>query len=278
MATSSDNTCEVSLSPEIIRKALKTKWLGQQAIYSFNVVESTNTEASTLARNGAAEGTVVLAETQIRGRGRLGRSWISPPGAGLYFSVILRPESPSQWASLLTLTAGVAVVVAIRQAGISAELKWPNDIMIGNRKAGGILTEAIFREKSVSTAIVGIGINVNTGTEDFPPSIRGRATSIYISSGKLISRVALFQALLYQLEQWYELFQKGAHEMILKVWREYDTTLGNLVEVCLPESTVSGVAEDVNSIGQLLVRDQTGRLHTIIAGDVVHCHHLGGNK
>ncbi|NVM56618.1 MAG: biotin--[acetyl-CoA-carboxylase] ligase [Desulfobacterales bacterium] len=272
MTLGSNNANSRRLSPQAIREGLKTRWLGQRAIYCFDVVESTNTEASSLARQGAAEGTIVFAEAQSTGRGRLGRSWISPRGTGLYLSVILRPQSPREWGPRLTLTAGVAVASAIHEeAGIRPGLKWPNDIMITNRKVGGILTEASFEGKRIGLAIVGVGINVNTDREDFPMPIRNLATSLRLSMGKAISRVALLQGSLHQLEQWYELFCKGSFGTILQAWRQYETILGSLVEVQLPESTLLGVAEDLDSDGTLLVRDERGRLHRIIAGDVVRC-------
>ncbi|NVM21997.1 MAG: biotin--[acetyl-CoA-carboxylase] ligase [Desulfobacterales bacterium] len=270
---SSDADCAYPgrLSPQAVREGLKTRWLGQQAIYCFDAVESTNTEASNLARQGAVEGTVVLAEAQRKGRGRLGRSWISHPGTGVCLSVILRPQTPPEWGGRLTLTAGVAVAAAIAETGIRPELKWPNDIMISDHKVGGILTEASFGGNSIGPVIVGVGINVDTNSEDFPVSIRNIATSLRLSSGIEVSRVALVQAFLRQLEQWYELFCKGSFGAILETWREYETVLGGLVEVYLPDSRLQGMAENIDSDGALLVRDKKGRLHRIMGGDVVRC-------
>jgi len=267
----SDNAHSRRLSPEAIREGLRTRWLGQKGIYSFDVVESTNTQATTMARQGAPEGTIVLAAAQTRGRGRMGRSWISPPGTGLYTSVILRPQSPPDWGPRLTLTAGVAAAEAIHETVIRPELKWPNDIMIANRKVGGILTEAIFDKNRIGHLIVGVGINVNTDREDFPISIRNLVTSLRLCTGRPISRVALLQAFLYQLEQWYELFCKGSFDTILETWHKYETILGTLVEVYLPGSKLLGVAEGLDSDGTLLVRDKTGHINRIIAGDVIHC-------
>jgi len=259
------------LSPQAIRRGLHTRRLGKQPVYCFHVVESTNTEAKRLARQGAPEGTIVLAEAQSKGRGRLRRLWVSPPGKGLYLSVILRPKIPPQWGPRITLTAGVALAAALQERGITPQLKWPNDVMLGRRKVGGILTEATCAHNAITFVILGVGINVNTDLEDFPTSIRNLATSLRLSTGKAISRVGLLQTLLYQLEQWYERLCQRSFATILETWRQYEMTLGSWVEVSLPKSSLVGVAEDLDTDGALLVRDQRGRLHRILVGDVVHC-------
>ena len=264
------NSCPVNLRPHAVREGLETRWLGKQPIYCFDEVESTNSEAKRLARQGAQEGTVVLAEAQSMGRGRLRRSWISPHGKGLYLSVILRPQVPPEWCPRITLTAGVALAEAVHETGIVPELKWPNDMMIGDRKVAGILTEATFEDKSIGFVILGVGINVNTHTLDFPVSIRNLATSLSLSMGEAISRVTLLQTFLCKLEQWYELFCQGSFEKILDVWHKYEAVLGRLVEVNLPDSRLVGVAERIDSDGSLMVRDKTGRLHRIIAGDIIY--------
>lgn len=271
MDPSLDNLYATSLSPQAIKKGLNTRRLGQQPIYCFPVVESTNSEAKRLARQGAPEGTIVLAESQTKGRGRLKRLWVSPPGKGLYLSVILRPPIPPQWGPRITPAAGVALAEALQDRGLTPKLKWPNDVMLGRRKVGGVLTEASCTENAISFVVVGVGINVNTDLEDFPTSIRNLATSVRLSTGKAISRVGLLQACLYQLEQWYECLCQGSFATILESWRQHEMTLGRWVEVSLPDSSVAGVAEDIDSHGALLVRDKGGRLHRILVGDVVHC-------
>ncbi len=266
-----DQTLLNSLSPRAIKEHLRTRWLGQQEVCCFDAVESTNTEANRLAREGAPEGTLIVANTQTKGRGRLGRSWISPPGSGLYLSIILRPDCPSNRFPRLTLTAGVAVASAIQQTGMKPQLKWPNDILIADRKVGGILAEAVFNQKRIDFAILGIGINVNTKRGELPVSVRSLATSLRLSLGKPVSRMYLLQTLLYLLEPWYEFFCTGAFETILEAWCEFDNTLGRVVEVFLPERRLVGVAEALEPDGALLVRDKRGCLHRIVAGDVVHC-------
>lgn len=259
------------LSAKVIKQRLKTQWLGQQPIHCFDVVESTNTEANRIAREGAPEGTLIIADAQSKGRGRLRRSWVSPPGTGLYLSIILRPTCPADRLPGLTLTAGVAAASAIQHTGVVPQLKWPNDILISGRKVGGLLTEAVFDKKHIDFAIVGIGINVDTARSEFPTSIRNLATSLRLSLGKPVSRIHLLQTLLNRFEHCYGLFSEGAFETILQGWSELDTTLGNEVEVSLPGRKLRGVAEALEPDGTLLVRDKTNRLHRIVAGDVVHC-------
>ncbi len=169
------------------------------------------------------------------------------------------------------LTAGVAVASAIQQTGMKPQLKWPNDILIADRKVGGILAEAVFDKRRIDSAILGIGINVNTEQDELPVSVRSLATSLRLSLGKPVSRIYLLQTLLHLLEPWYEFFCMGAFETILDAWCEFDNTLGRVVDVFLPERRLVGVAEALEPDGTLLVRDKRGCLHRIVAGDVVHC-------
>ncbi|MDY6989365.1 MAG: biotin--[acetyl-CoA-carboxylase] ligase [Thermodesulfobacteriota bacterium] len=264
-----------SLSPQAVRQGLDTRWLGKQGVHCFDLLPSTNGEAKRLALRGAPEGTIVLAEAQSQGRGRLRRHWVSPRGKGLYVSVILRPQVPPEWGSRTTLAAGVALAVAIEELGLRPCLKWPNDMMIGHRKVAGILTEANFEQNRIASIIVGVGVNVNTRGQDFPVSIREVATSLRLSAGWPVARVTLLQRFLRQLEVWYELLCQGSFERILETWRNYESILGSFVEVGVPGSKLLGVAEDIDSHGRLLVRDKMGRLHQIMAGDVVRCRTQG---
>jgi BirA family biotin operon repressor/biotin-[acetyl-CoA-carboxylase] ligase len=259
------------LSSEAVKEGLTTAWLGQQPILCLGVVETTNIEANRLAREGKPEGTLVVADAQTKGRGRLGRSWVSPPGTGLYCSIVFRPTCVPDRLPVLTLTAGVATASAIQQLGLVPHLKWPNDVLISGKKVGGILTETVFDRKQIDFVILGIGINVNTAADAFPASFREQATSLRLSLGKSVSRIALLQNLLINFEHYYGLFSEGDFVTIIHRWSELDSTLGTEVEVSLPDGRLLGVAEAVEPDGTLLIRDKTNRLHKIVAGDVVHC-------
>jgi BirA family biotin operon repressor/biotin-[acetyl-CoA-carboxylase] ligase len=271
MYPSVDRGFAEKLSSDAVKKGLNTEWLGQQPIFCLSVVETTNIEANRLAREGKPEGTLVVADAQTKGRGRLGRSWVSPPGTGLYFSIVLRPRCTPDRLPALTLMAGVVTASAIQQLGLVPQLKWPNDILISGKKVGGILAETVFDRKQIDFTILGIGINVNTTEEAFPVSFRKQATSLRLSLGKPVSRVALLQNLLTKFENCYALFSEGDLLPIIHNWSELDSTLGREVEVSLPEGRLLGVAEVVEPDGTLLVRDGSGHLHRIVAGDVVHC-------
>jgi BirA family biotin operon repressor/biotin-[acetyl-CoA-carboxylase] ligase len=258
-------------SADAIREGLDTEWFGQQPIFCLGVVETTNIEANRLAREGKPEGTLVVADAQTSGRGRLGRTWISPSGTGLYCSMVLRPACVPDRLPALALAAGAAGAAAIQQVGLAPELKWPNDILISGKKVGGILTETIFDRKKIDFVVLGIGINVNTAEEAFPVSFKNQATSLRLSLGRPVSRITLLQNLLVQLEHYYRLFSKGDIDSIIHTWSQIDSTLGKPVEITLPEGRLLGTAESVGPDGTLLVRDRTNRLHRILAGDVVHC-------
>jgi len=177
----------------------------------------------------------------------------------------------------LTLATGVSVASAIRATGLRPQLKWPNDVLIDHRKVGGILTEAVFSRSRIDFAVVGIGINVNTESREFPESVRDLATSLRAGLGQPVSRVLLLQSVLSQQERWYELFSSGAFEKILKNWRQFDATLGAVVEVILPNKRIVGVAESLAEDGALLIRDERGDLIRVVAGDIVHCQVRGSS-
>src|SRR6266403_3522744 len=179
------------LTADDIKARLKTKLIGSE-ILVFEETASTNDVVEHLAKSGAREGLVVFAESQTRGRGRRGRAWVSPRGKGLWFSVLLRPTSPTSAASRITVAASVAVARAIRQnCGLDARIKWPNDVMVNGKKLGGVLTELRAEADEILLAILGIGIDVNCQREDFPGELASIATSIELETGSAQDRVAL---------------------------------------------------------------------------------------
>lgn len=253
--------------PEEIAEGLSTRILGQNIKY-FTEVDSTQDIAKKLAAQGEVEGTLVIAENQLQGRGRMGRHWSSSEG-GIYLSLILRPNIKPAQALWFPLITGVAVAEAAqRLAGVQAKLKWPNDIVIGGKKAGGILIEMSAEIDRLDYVVIGIGINVNNGKADFPQELEDIATSLKVECGQEISSVKLVQAILINIEQWYDDFTSSGFERIRQTWKEMSNTIGSLVSVSTPEGSVDGCAIDIDHDGALIVQNEKGDLKRIIAGDI----------
>lgn len=255
------------LLPEEILSGLKTRVLGREIAYRREL-GSTQDLARSLATNGSAEGTMVIAEKQTSGRGRVGRSWSSLPG-GIALSIILRPQISPAEAPKLTIIAGVAVAQAIeRSSAIRPRLKWPNDIIASGRKIGGILTEMSAEIDRINHIIIGIGLNVNARRAAFPPEIQGLATSLHEEGGSPVSRVRLVQAILEELEASYETFSRSGFDPLLQRWKEFSNTIGARVSVTGGRETIEGTAVDMDRDGSLIVRKEDGNLERVIAGDV----------
>lgn len=249
-----------------LRPLLATHDLGQ-VIHAADVLVSTNDRAKTLADQGAAHGEVVIAETQTGGRGRRGRTWVSPPGLNLYLSVILRPELAPGRASELTLVAAVAVCDALRHAGVAAGIKWPNDVVASGRKLAGVLTELAADADRVSWVVVGMGVNLNARVEDFPEALRETATSVRIERGSPAPRALFAAALLTSLEGWLDRHAEEGFAQVREAWRDRSATLGQDVRVRVEGRELLGRAEDIDERGALLVRTASG-LERVLAGDV----------
>lgn len=246
---------------------LKTKIFGRKIVY-LSEVGSTNEEAKKLAGEGALEGTVVIAERQTRGKGRLNRTWVSPPG-GIWLSLILRPKIAPNEAPKIAFLAALAAAKAISQLGLNARLKWPNDVLINERKVCGVLMEADAEVEKVNYLIVGIGINANFEPELFPSEFRGAATTLKHELGKKISRAELVRRLLEEFEMAYTIFNRGEFSAILDEWKKLSATIGARVRVITSGRTIEGTAEDLDKDGALLVR-VGDRAERVIAGDCVH--------
>jgi len=256
------------LSPSEVKPILRTKWMGK-TIHHFQTIDSTNYKAYQLALIGAEEGEVVIAESQKKGRGRLGRHWFSPSFLNLYLSVILRPKIPPQQASIITLMAAVATAEAIEKfSGLKPSIKWPNDILLRSRKVAGLLNEIQSEMDQIHFVILGIGVNLNMDERMFPKEIRSTATSLKKEMGQTISRKAFLQSLLGELEEWYGIFLKEGGAAILKAWRDRAQIEGKRVKVTSFGETVAGVAVDVDSDGALILRTQDGDEKRIVAGDM----------
>jgi BirA family biotin operon repressor/biotin-[acetyl-CoA-carboxylase] ligase len=245
-----------------IQSRLNTKFVGRQ-LYYYSSLTSTMERARKLAKEGAADGTVVIADTQTAGRGRLGRAWLSPEGS-LAISVIFKPSLNNL--PQLIMVASVAVVRAIKKvAGLETQIKWPNDVLIKGKKVCGILTESEIKGSRVNFAIIGIGINVNLNPLAFP-DILSTATSLSHELGNEILRAELASVLLSELEQLYLESQAGAP--IYKEWQEYMETLGRRIQVSTGKSIEQGKAETITENGNLVLRRADGSLVEIVAGDV----------
>lgn len=249
-----------------LRPLLNTHDVGQ-VLHWFREVGSTNDVAKQLADEGASHGEVVIAEAQTAGRGRRGRSWSSPPGRNLYASVVLRPELPPTRAPELTLLASVALCQAVRQAGVSASIKWPNDVLARGKKLAGVLTEMGAELDQVQWVVLGFGVNVNAAAEDFPPEVREVATSLALERGEAVPRALFAAATLTTLEEWLDRHAAEGFAPVRDAWRSLSDTLGREVRVRGGGEEVVGVATDIDEGGALLVRTPAGLRH-VYSGDV----------
>jgi BirA family biotin operon repressor/biotin-[acetyl-CoA-carboxylase] ligase len=235
----------------------------------FQETTSTNDVAVKLGRDGVAEGVVVIAEAQSRGRGRLGRTWVSPAGKGLWMSVLLRPPMRPQAATQITVAAATALARAIRaQTALTPQIKWPNDLLIHGRKCAGILTELSGEHDSVRYAVLGLGVDVNLTAREFPPELRRLATSLRLELGRPVDRAALAAALLEELDRDYGRLCAGRFDEVAEEWEQLCTTIGREVAVSIGDRLLQGRAEALGPDGALLLRTQHGHLERIAGGDV----------
>ncbi len=255
------------LFPQEILHKLNTKFIGKK-IHYFDKVSSTMDEAMHLGMNNAQEGTLIIAESQGRGRGRLGRLWDSPKYKGIYLSLILRPDILPNHCPTLTLLAAVSICEAVNLVlGLDCHIKWPNDILIHHKKVAGILTELNAEMDRVSFVLIGIGLNVNNEKKDL---VMG-ATSLKEQKKENINRIELLQELLRCIEENYVIFQKEGPQIILEKWRKYSLTIGQRVKVACQKEQLEGEAVDIDSDGGLLIRQDSGIIEKVMSGDVVHC-------
>jgi BirA family biotin operon repressor/biotin-[acetyl-CoA-carboxylase] ligase len=256
------------LAPERIRARLTGRVVGR-ALEVHGVVESTNDLALRAGDRGEPEGLCVVADRQAAGRGRRGRSWVSLPGVGLYASILLRPSVPAERVALVTLAAGLAAADAIRAAsGVTGRLKWPNDVLLDGRKVAGVLTEGATIGGTVAHVVVGIGINVNHGQDDFPPELRGQATSLFLATGSHPDRAVLAAGLFDAMDRWYAALCTGEVARIVVAARSSSAILGRPISVMAGDATWDGVAVDLDADGALLVRDPSGTMRRLVSEEV----------
>lgn len=259
------------LLPQEIKNGLSTVYIGQKIFY-FPELESTNIIAKVKASprvEGINEGTIIIAERQSAGKGRLGRRWFSPVG-GIWLSIILYPQLSPSYIPRITLMTAVAIVKAMeRCAQVKAQIKWPNDILINEKKVCGILTEMSAELDMINWVVVGIGINVNVDHREFPEDIQEKIISLQEFLGKEISRVRLAQILLEEFEKYYERLKRREFSSILKEWKLYSHTLGRKIKINMGGKVVSGEAIDINEEGALILKKEDGELLEIISGTII---------
>ena len=244
------------LSKNELQYKLNTTVIGKK-IFLFESIDSTNVCAKTLAEAGCEEGTVVAAEMQTAGKGRLGRTWISESGTNLLFSLVLRPNIKAEQAGLLSLLAAAATSAAIEEAvNIKTTCKWPNDLLLNGKKCCGILLESSLTPAAVNYAIIGIGLNVNQ--TQFDSELETRATSLKIAGCKDIDRIVLLRTILEHLDRNYMLVQQNKWNAILKSWRQRATMLGSEITIAHNSKPVQGIARDITDNGGLILETASG--------------------
>lgn len=256
------------LSAETIKSNLNTIRIGSE-ILVFDVVNSTNDVAKRYLEKNITEGLVLIAESQTRGRGRMGRNWMSLPGVGLYLSVILQPKIQPRRLPQLTLLAGLATTLAINEiTHQKALLKWPNDILLKGKKCCGILCETHPARSGETGVIIGIGINANHSLSDFPDELKSTATSLMIETGSAIDRCALVCSLIGHLDQQYDAFLNNEDQTIMEKWLENSDMVGKKITVSHGESVIHGTALGLDSDGRLLMRSEKGDELAFDSGEV----------
>ena len=248
-----------------IADQIHTKWAGK-TVHFARKTDSTNLWIKRLAKEGAPEGTLALAEFQSAGRGRLGRSWEVPEGTSVMMSILLRPKFEPQYAPTLTLVMGMAVAKAVKTLGFDVSIKWPNDVVVSHKKICGILTEMGVRDGKIDYAVIGVGINVNI--REFPEEMADKATSLYLESGKEFDRSQIPGLVMEAFEEYYEKFAATCDLSGLK--EEYESILANYNQPVrvLAKEPYEGVARGITDGGELLVEKTDGTIVAVSAGEV----------
>ena len=248
-----------------IADQIHTKWAGK-TVHFAKETDSTNLWIKRLAKEGAPEGTLALAEFQSAGRGRLGRSWEVPEGTSVMMSILLRPKFEPQYAPMLTLVMGMAVAKAVKKLGFDVSIKWPNDVVVSHKKICGILTEMGVRDGKIDYAVIGVGINVNI--KEFPEEMADKATSLYLESGKEFDRSQIPGLVMEAFEEYYEKFAATCDLSGLK--EEYESILANYNQPVrvLAKEPYEGVARGITDGGELLVEKTDGTIVAVSAGEV----------
>ncbi len=256
------------LLPAEIKAGIGNRVVGREVVF-FEETDSTNLRAQALGDAGAVEGTVIIADRQSAGKGRLGRQWFSPPGVNLYASILLRPPISPRFAPQLTFVSAVAVARALEEiAGLETTVKWPNDILLNGKKVAGLLNELSAETERVHYVVLGIGVNLNMAADEFPADLRYPATSVAIEKGETVSRLAFVRCLLHHVEHLYELYLLKGFAPLLRAWESLFELTGHAAEVDCQERLLRGIVEGLDDDGALLLRLPSGATERILAGDV----------
>jgi BirA family transcriptional regulator, biotin operon repressor / biotin---[acetyl-CoA-carboxylase] ligase len=256
------------ITADELRLGLKTNFIGKNVHYEESV-ESTQKIAHRLAYDNAPEGSVIIAEEQVSGRGRMDRKWHSPKYTGVWMSIILRPNIPLPKAPQLTLLAAVAIVQAIEDlTDLLPEIKWPNDILIRGKKVTGILTELEAEADRINSVIIGIGINVNQTIEDFPSELQEIATSLFVEKGEKISRSDLIKRIFMNLEKLYLLYLEEGFLPIKLLWEGYAISIGRKITARTLSNSITGTAQGITDDGVLIMVDDHGKTHHVYSADI----------
>lgn len=248
---------------------LETERFGRFVKY-YGQVESTQIVAAHCVEEGAEEGTLILAEQQTAGKGRMGRTWHSPVGKGIWMSLILKPVwIPLLFTPQLTLLVAVALCRAIRSTtGVEAGIKWPNDLLVGGKKVAGILLESSAEDERLQHIIAGVGISVNLQSDDFPPELRDAATSLAIEAGRQVDRIEVLSRFLLEWEQLYELYRREGFAPIKLLWEALTVSLHRNIRCRTPQGDFEGFAEGIDEHGALQLRTADGSVRKLYSADI----------
>lgn len=278
--SSSKKGYRLSMTPDIINEYeignnLNTRIIGRE-IHCFSTIDSTNIYAKKIAQEGCPEGTLVVADQQTLGRGRLGREWSSMDKKGIWMTVVLRPCIGLEDVQIITLAASVAIVKALKEAlQIEAGIKWPNDIILNGKKVCGILTEMSMEVDRVNFLVLGMGINVSHSKDDFEDQLKDKATSLKIfteenalQKGGLLKRSELIKIILFYLEQIYDNVNNGTLNYIIEEWKKFSVTLGKRVVISYKDKQYEGIAKDITKDGKLVVLCDDGEIREVLSGEI----------
>jgi BirA family transcriptional regulator, biotin operon repressor / biotin---[acetyl-CoA-carboxylase] ligase len=269
----SKNGYKLVSSPDLltfneVNSYLNTKYIGNNIVH-FDTIDSTNTKAKELASKGAQDGTIVISEEQTIGRGRFDRRWCSPKYKGIWMSIILRPNIDPINASTITLIGAAAVFNALQDIGIKAEIKWPNDIILNNKKICGILTEMSSELNQINYLVIGIGININISYEEFPKELQEIATSLRVEKGQCFSRQEITAAILNHFEKLYEEFIiEGNLKTTIEICKKNSFLIGKEIQLLNRGELKAAKAVDINEDGLLVIEHKNGSIEKVISGEV----------